>query len=266
MLGEIYKKEKPGTKLELGIAYYSGCSLNSHVNFYNGNEAVYEYCYFNSETNTWTETKKMTLQQIIKAEDWDIVSLQQNSSASGLRYTNISTLRGIVEADLGYKPTYLWNMTWAVPEVDIPTDKYTLEDAPNASSFKTYYQSSQAVMYKKIVECVQLDIVPDAEFTYLAPVGTAIQNANATFTDYDLYRDYTHLNDYARLIAAYTWFCELEGKPLDTIAVTTIPAALCNSYKDGDYALTQQQITVLVDAVKNAVNNKFVTTDTSVYE
>lgn len=266
MLGEIYQAEKPGTNLELGIAYYSGCSLQSHVKFYNANDAVYEYCYYTSETGKWTTTKNMTLQQIIQAEQWDIVSLQQNSSASGLRYDNISTLRGFVEKDLGYKPTYLWNMTWAVPEVDIPTDKYTLETAPNANSFKTYYQSSQATMYKKIVECVQLDIVPDTEFTYLAPVGTAVQNANATFTDYDLYRDYTHLNDYARLIAAYTWYCELEGTTLDTIKVTTIPAALANSYKDGDYTLTQQQITVLVDAVKNAMTNKFVTTDTSVYE
>ena len=268
LLGEIYKAEKPGTNLELGIAYYSGCSLQSHVSFYNANDAVYGYYYYSSETDTWTVTNNVTLKQIIQAQDWDMVSLQQNSSGSGLAsgYDYIPTVRGIVEKELLYKPTYLWNMTWAVPEVDIPTDRYTLEDAPNAYSFKTYYQSSQATMYKMIVECVQNKVVPDTAFKYLMPVGTAIQNANATFTDYDLYRDYTHLNDYARLIAAYTWYCELEGTTLDTIKVTAVPAALTNSYKDGgNYTLTEQQITVLVNAVKSAMSAKFQTTDTSVY-
>ena len=269
LLGEIYKAEKPGTNLELGIAYYSGCSLQSHVNFYNANDAVYGYYYYNSETDSWTVTNNMTLKQIIQAQDWDMVSLQQNSSGSGVAsgYNYIPTVRGIVEKELNYKPTYLWNMTWAVPEVDIPTDKYTLDDAPNANSFKTFYGSSQATMYKKIVECVQNKVVPDTALTYLVPVGTAIQNANATFTDYDLYRDYTHLNDYARLIAAYTWYCELEGITLgQTIGVTTIPTALTNSYKGGDYALNGQQITVLINAVNSAMTNKFVTTDTSVYQ
>ena len=269
LLGEIYKAEKPGTNLELGIAYYSGCSLQSHVSFYNANDAVYGYYYYSSETDTWTKTDNVTLKQIIQAQDWDMVSLQQNSSGSGLAsgYDYIPTVRGIVEKELLYKPTYLWNMTWAVPEVDIPTDSFTLENAPNAYSFKTYYQSSQATMYKMIMQCVQDKVVPDTAFKYLMPVGTAIQNANATFTDYDLYRDYTHLNDYARLIAAYTWYCELEGTTLDTIKVTSVPAALTNSYKDGgNYTLTEQQITVLVNAVKSAMSAKFQTTDTSVYE
>ena len=159
-------------------------------------------------------------------------------------------------------------MTWAYPEMDIPTDKYTLEDAPNASSFKNYYGSSQITMYNKIMETVQAKIVPDATFKWIMPVGTAVQNAQSSYmTDLDLYRDYTHLSDFARLMAAYTWYCQLEGTTLDSVQLTKVPSALKKSYTgSGDMVLTESQINVLVESVKNAANTKFQVTQSQYTE
>ena len=101
------------------------------------------------------------------------------------------------------------------------------------------------------------------------PVGTAIQNANATLDDPDLYRDYTHLNDLSRVIAAYVWYCELELVTLDEIQLTKIPAALTKSYVtaggSGDMTLTADQIQLIASCVKAAMKDNFTTTDTSVY-
>ena len=261
MLGAIYKAEK-NQNVELGIAYYGGCRLDQHVSFYNDNAAVYEYNHYNPETGKWTTTKNMTLAQIINATDWDMVSMQQGSSKSGVESTynsDIQTIQKFVKKDLGYTPTFFWNMTWSYPEVDIPTDNYTLDNAPNASAFKNTYNSDQVYMYNMITQTVQNKIVPDSTFRWVMPVGTAVQNAKSSYmTDYNLYRDYTHLNDYARLLAGYTWFCRLEGVPADTFKLNYIPDALTKTYTQaGDIALSEAMMNVLEESVRNACETPF---------
>lgn len=271
LLNAVYRAEKPGAKLQLGIAYYSGCTLASHVKFYNADSAVYSYYYLDSETGKWVITKEMTLKQIINAQNWDLVSMQQGSGSSGMVNTynsDIQTIQGFVAELLGYTPTFFWNMTWAYPEMDIPTDNYTLENAPNANSFKNNYSSSQQTMYNMIMETVQSKIVPDTTFKWIMPVGTAVQNAQSSYmTDLDLYRDYTHLSDFSRLMAAYTWYCQLENTVLDTVKLTKVPDALTKSYTaSGDMVLTESQIHVLVESVKNAATTKFQVTQSQCTE
>ena len=270
MLGEVYQAENPGKNVKLGIAYRSGETLSGHVtNISAGN--TYHYLYWDSATDTWTVTAEQTLQQILKAQKWETVSMQQGSSGSGRATTyngDIQTIQTYVKEQLGYTPTFTWNMTWAYPMEDIE-DNYTLENAPNANSFTTYYQNSQAVMYKAIVDAVQTKILPDATFEYLMPVGTAIQNANATLTDFELYRDYTHLSDLSRLMAAYTWYCELELVTLDEIQLSALPTVNCSSsswYNGAARDLTETEFQLVVDCVKAAMQDNFTTTDPYVYE
>ncbi len=271
MLGEVYKAENPGKNVELGIAYKSGENLAGHVKNINENSALYTYYELDTSTGNWKTTSNMTLKDIIAKKNWETVSMQQSSTLSGVASTynsNIQTIQNTVESVLGYKPTYLWNMTWAYPVNDIEGDAFTTVNTTNG--FATYYGSSQATMYKKIVETVQAKILPDATFEYLMPVGTAIQNANATLDDPNLYRDYTHLNDFSRVIAAYVWYSELELVTLDEIQMTVVPAALTKSYVtaggSGDMTLTADQISLIAACVKNAMLDNFTTTDASVYE
>ena len=119
----------------------------------------------------------MTLKEIIDATDWDLVSMQQGSGTSGVESTynsDIQTIQGFVKSTLGYTPTFFWNMTWSYPEVDIPTDNYTLDNAPNANNFKNNYNSDQVYMYNMITKTVQNKILPDSTFNWIMPVGTAV--------------------------------------------------------------------------------------------
>ena len=277
MLGEVYQAENPGKDVKLGLAYKSGESLAGHVKNIDaiasdpGNAAVYNYLYWDSSTDKWTVAdSKMTLQDIIKAQQWEMVSMQQSSARSGDPSTyngDIQTIQSYVENQLGYVPTYLWNMTWAYPVNDIEGDTGTTVNT--SATFESLYGSSQATMYKKIVETVQAKIVPDTTFEYLMPVGTAIQNANATLDDPDLYRDNTHLSDFARLIAAYTWYCELEHTTLNTFQLEALPTVNCNStswHNGSARDLTDVELPLAIESVKAAMQDNFTTTDTSVYE
>jgi len=270
MLGAIYQAEK-NQNVELGIAYKGGCRLDEHVSFYNNNEAAYAFYQWNAQTGKWVTTKDMTLQEIIDAEDWDLVSMQQGSTKSGVESTynsDIQAIQGFVKDGLGYTPTFFWNMSWSYPGVDIEGDGVTMESASNASAFFNTYNGDQEYMYQMITQTVQNKILPDTTFQWIMPVGTAVQNAKSSYlTPHELYRDYTHLNDYARLMAAYVWFCKLEGVPTDSFKLDYIPDALTNSYKEaGDIPLDAELFAILEESVRNACATPFSVTQSQYTE
>lgn len=270
MLDAVYKAEKPGTKLQVGVAYYNGCPLSKHIRFYNENAPVYVYYYIDSETGLWQEEKNVTLQHIIQANNWDYVAMHQSSGQSGVESSyneDIQTIQNFVKNELGYTPTFFWNMTWAYPEVD-PNGKFLLGNnyvsggakAPNAASFEDYYNNSQAIMYQKIVEAVQAKIVPDDTFKWIMPVGTAIQNARSShLTDLDVNRDYTHLNDFGRLMAAYVWYGRFENTT-PTFALTSVPEELKKADPVNHWNWSEDMIDVLKESVTNALTTPFAVT------
>ena len=264
MLYNIYKAENPGKKIVLGIAYHGGCSLAQHVQYIQEGSLEYTYYKLNDEisisTGTWKSTKDQTLKTIVENENWDIVTMQQASTYSGVPTTyngDIQTIQRFVDQTLGYTPEFAWNMTWAYPVKDIEGDAFTTVNT--TSGFATRYNSDQMTMYNAIVDTVKAKIVPDTTFSYLMPAGVAVQNANSSYLDDpELYRDYTHLNDFSRVMAAYVWYCTFEDVRVDSLKFTVIPAALTKSYKTaggtGNMTLTQMQIDIIEEAVKNALD------------
>lgn len=254
MLGAIYKAEK-NQDVILGIAYEGGCPLEDHVRFYNDNNPCYTLNYYDPALGKWVSTKDMTLAEIINAEDWDLVSMQQSSGKSGVESSyneDIDTIQGFVTSGLGYTPTFFWNMTWAYP-TDVP------DDADNIWAYKNYYNRDQEYMYRMITQAVQNKIVPNDTFRWIMPTGTAIQNAKSTYlSDSELYRDTTHLNDYTRLLAGYVWFSRLEGVPAETFKLNYIPDAITKTYKEeGDIPISEVMMQVLEESVRNACADPF---------
>ena len=119
-----------------------------------------------------------------------------------------------------------------------------------------------------ITQTVQNKIVPDSTFRWIMPVGTAIQNIKSSYLgDLDIYRDYTHLNDYARLVAGYVWFCRLEGIPTETFKLNYIPDALTKTYtQSGDIQLNESMMQVLEESVRNACATPFQVTQSQYTE
>ena len=263
MLYNIYKAENPDKDIVLAIAYHSGCSLSQHVNYITNSSLEYDFHKINddiyAQKGTWKTVNDVTLKTIVENENWDIVTMQQASTYSGVADTyngDIDTIQQFVERTLGYTPTFAWNMTWAYPTKDIEGDAFV---TVNTSTGFAKYNNDQMTMYNAIVNAVKTKIVPNKTFTYLMPNGVAVQNANTSYMDDpDLYRDYTHLNDFSRVMAAYVWYCTFENVRVDSLKFTVVPAALTKSYKTaggtGDMVLTQLQIDIIEESVKNALD------------
>ena len=64
----------------------------------------------------------------------------------------------------------------------------------------------------------------------------------------------------SRLMAAYVWYCELEGVTLSEIKLTTVPENLTKSWSDagntGNMALTEIQKKIVLESVNNALASR----------
>ena len=267
MLYEVYRAENPDKQIVLGILNYSGCSLAKHVEFITADTGAYYYHKLSSviyaNSGTWEILSNTSMKTALLNEKWDIVSLQQNSSNTPNASTyngDIGTIRQYIVETLGYEPEFAWNFTWGYPDDEELLNTSTT--AGFANSFKTNYGTTLN-MYNKISAAVQEKIVGGSyQFDYLMPSGTAVQNAREYLTAKDLYRDYCHLNNLGRLVAAYTWYCELEGVTLTDLKLTQIPAdlALTNEVSNGVTTVDAELENVIIESVNNAMANKFAVT------
>ena len=192
-----------GDTLIIGNAYIGGCSIDRHVN--NLKNGLPEYSYRKIENGILKRTENQTLRDIIKDEDWDIISLQQVSGLSGRTssYSNLPILKQLVEENaLNKDLEIVWHNTWAYAN-DYRTELYE------------YYGSNQDNMLDSIINVAQT-IIPANNIKRIIPSGIAIQNARKEFGDI-LNRDGYHLAiPLGRFVAASAWAGFLTGKDVRT--------------------------------------------------
>lgn len=191
-----------GDSLVIGNAYIGGCSIERHYNYLRGDSTLYDYRKVIGGVKG--EYKKVTLQRIIRDEDWNIITLQQASHLSGLpkSFNLLPALkREVALYASNFQVQYVWHMTWAY-----------------ASDFKdkrfANYDNNQRKMYSAIVSTM-LGALPSVGIQRIIPSGLAIQLARYRFGDI-LCRDGMHLSyTLGRYTAACCWCEFLTGRIVD---------------------------------------------------
>ncbi|MBE7046826.1 MAG: DUF4886 domain-containing protein [Ruminococcaceae bacterium] len=234
-------KEAGYENVILGNAYIGGCSLETHWGNVEGDKAAYTY--YQNDSGVWTSTKEAKLFEMIVDQDWDVITLQQNSRNSGNLDTYEDYLTNMInwvnENKLNKDAKIFWHMTWAYQE---------------GYGGLSSYDNSQMTMYNSIISAVNAKVVPHNEFTAIIPVGTVIQNMRTSFLGDTLNRDGTHLNiDYGRLAAGLMWVKVITGADITDF-----------TYNPNPYAITDEIMLVAKEAVNNAFNTPFAVTD-SIY-
>ena len=289
MLPEIFKNENEGP-LVVGMIYHSGCRLNQHVTYINQNAkqyAYYEYdtqvddqwrradCNGNYElfvpgtgTDTYIEDGSIaqTMEFGITRHDWDIVVTQagvfEAANASDSQYPiqmeqDIKTIFDYVlskDIEPATTPKFGWNITWTCPSDNMLNDSY------RGHLYNNFTDAD--AMYEAIVATAKDVVVPSYDFDYVFPSGTAMQNARSSaFEPKDLYRDTIHANDFGRLIVAYTWYCTITGKDINSCQFAPINSKVLVDTlmlsTGKQFEMTEQQKTVLIESVSNALANPY---------
>lgn len=250
-------------KMEVGTLYYSGCPLYRHVEFLKSDVKEYDL-YISSTEDVSAPPQKMegvSMKDALRFKDWDIIILQGGTFEIGRSETftssNIQTIQNYVnENKLNPNAVFGWHMPWAFPTETQLIMTYSKSD--EWMSKYAEFNNDRTTMYNAFAKNVSDYILTDDSFQYFIPSGTAFENALSSYlTEFDMHRDYVHASDYARLIAAYTWFCVLTGvEQLEDIQLTTIPKNFFKSKTDlEDYTLTETEKAIVIESVNNALKN-----------
>ena len=222
-------------------AYAAGCTLEKHVN--NMEEGVGIYDYSKNSTGKWTMRYETSLQYALDDEYWDIIYIQQSAAQSPI----LSSYKDYIDRLMAFVAPrasnpdvkYVWNMTWAY------------QGDSTQKVFVETFGGDQMAMYNSIVNCVQEKVVPRTDFCAIIPSGTAIQNARTSYFGDTLTKDTYHLNNLGRVIAGYTMYATLTGKPLTEVNI----GAVNSSDVPAMLYLNDTDRQVIIECVNNAIAN-----------
>ncbi len=279
MLYEVFQKEAPEQKVEIAALHIDSCTMEMHANNIRGNLPA--YAYYQYENGTVKVTPDMTVQQVLLSEEWDVVVMNQMHHRLGIESKYVAsefkTVADHILENSRIKPQIWFHVPWTSPD-DYET--YLNPGAPlslggtdfaRTENWKKNHEDAygdengiykQILFYNAQINCVKKFIVDSTDFlgkSYFSdvlPSTTPIQYAQDVLglTEAEIYRDYTHLSDYGRLIVAYYWYAKLMGlSSIDKVDVDSIPAGLHqqkSTYPVGpEYTITQKMKDDIVKAV-----------------
>jgi hypothetical protein len=226
-----------GYRIHIANLYIGSCALETH--YYNIQNESTTYTYKSHTGVGWQESSKKTIFTGLLDEDWDYITLQQNSASVGLAET-YDCLSDFVRLIEEHKPNAKigWHMTWAFQQ------DYT------GTRFNTY-NNDQMTMYNALINANLTKVKDNLNINFIIPNGTVIQNARTSFLGDTLTRDGYHLTkDIGRYMVALSYAYLTTGYPLEN--VTFAPAGVTDEIK-----------AVCIESVKNAVLKPFEVTQSA---
>jgi hypothetical protein len=205
-----------GILVDLGVEeivimnlYIGGCTLDRHWdNMSTGGTEYTLYSFDRSTLSMKTVNKSANVDDTLALQDWDIITLQQQSGNSGKpeSYGNLENIINFIKKREPNADLY-WHMTWAYQEGDY--------------RFGTSYGKSQVTMFEAIASTVNNVVLNTGAFVGVIPSGTAVQNMRTGSLGDNLNRDGLHLTyGVGRYTAALTWAAILTGGDIDKVTWT----------------------------------------------
>ncbi len=221
--------------------FIGGCTLDTH--WKNAYDNIPAYTLYHKELVDGkmvpSTTEKVTMQEGIKNQDWDVITIQQGSSESGKSetYGNLQNIIDYVNENKTNKDAKIvWHQTWAYAD-----DSKVLEDRYNGIS--------QIEMYNRIISAMESEVLPLDDIDYVIPAGTAVQNARTSLGDTLTEDDAVHLNDLGCYVAGLTWLAKITGMSIDEI--NYVPTGITS---------ISDNLDIIKTAVKNAIANPYAVT------
>ena len=194
-----------------------------------------------------------------------------SSDESLCRLMTVKKAADYIYSIIDYKPTLLFETTWSNPTDDVMYTDPSRQTAP-ASFRDTYlrnYGYNRVNHYNKMMELTKKYVLPNPAFDLVIDTATPIQYAtevlgvplSSTDRVFDAYRDYTHISDFSRVIAAYAIYTQLFGiKELTEIKTPGVNAFDRPTYREislGDLIFTDKHKKVILESVNYTLKHRF---------
>lgn len=261
LLHEVFADQMPEQEVVLGALYYSGCSVTKHVKFATENQYVYDF-HRNSD-GTWETMSETNMETALRNQAWDIIVFQGGRGDQDKEY-NLSgrrTLEQYVSERVVQPYKMMWHITWPSPEEPTFFDPSYRVQPPSGwvEYLQTNYDHDTFKQFTYMTDKAKEYLIPDETYEKVICSGAGIMHAHAAsgVPQLELWRDYTHLSDYGRLIAAYSFYAQITGNAVTEINLEKIPASLRQKYAraEGDLIITEEMKQVIIAAANHALED-----------
>ena len=154
-----------GCKVKFGIMYKGSCTLQQHYNLISTDGDYEAFDYYTTDTEVWSTVSNKNIEYALSLEQWDIITLQQQSSASRDYNTYQPYLNNVINL-LYDKIDYSVRLGWLL------TPSYT-------DGYSGLNNDTSDSMFEKICQAVQR-VIDETPIEFFIPCGTAKQNATKT--------------------------------------------------------------------------------------
>ncbi|MBR4288570.1 MAG: DUF4886 domain-containing protein [Clostridia bacterium] len=259
LLPLAFQDQMPEDKVTLGILYYSGCSITQHINFGKNGEKVCHY--YKNNGGFWNIEKKVNMERVVSDEPWEKVFFQAAKSDldDTLNRPGRREIESMVDAWDPAPHRFYWHTSWPSPN-----DPYFFP--PNKKVPEGYqerlirlYGHDPLKQFTVLTNKAKVHILDDKVYEKAICTGAGIMNAHVTQgrPQTEIWRDYTHLNDFGRLIAAFSFFVQLAGKKLEKIGVDVVPVEFRHMkfQEEGELYITEEMKETIITAANHALDD-----------
>ena len=269
MLYDVLKAEMPDQEF-LVVDVYRSVNLDEHVANIKNQAAVYSY--YQNTNGRMVLTPNVSITEALVKENWDVIMFneatwpqtKEESYQNGNFEFMISHIREY--AQTGFRLAY--NATWAQPvSAELYAPERRQPPAEFRNNFTEYFGGNRLSHFAKICLNMETFVETNDEFDLVFYSGTAIQYASETHgvpegdpaRIYDLYRDYTHLSDFGRLLVGYQLYAQIYGlEQIDRVNVNLIPQHMRATEREqafGDIVITEDHKQAIIASVNYALKN-----------
>lgn len=262
-LYEVFKAQSPEQQVVIGVLYYSGCPIEKHVQFANSAAKVYDY--YRNGSGAWEHFEASDMKSALRDQAWDIILFQPGKGVGEYEKATRDALAAYVAEHVKEPYDLYWHKTWANSNDDVLwSDTYDPQPPAGLKDSLIEAYGFDPVNQSNILnERVKTMVLGDDMFTKFISNDAAIMHAYLVsgLPQVDLWRDYTHLTDFGRLIAAYNLYAQIMDEEITEVKVQSIDASLRHRRAQvlGDMEVTDEMRQVIIDAVKYAQENPWVT-------
>ena len=278
-LPTVLNAESPDLTYMIAECYFSG-ALTEHVQNAKNNDPVYSYRTRTNEDDAWIITDDVTVAYALEQEHWDYIMFNESSRHLGIDELMAKGLVDefieFIDRKLYYEPKLMYNMTWSNPTDDRfhePGVQRQKAPASFKQTYINYYGYDYVNHYNCLVDMTEKYLVDHPAFDKIIYNATPIQYAQ---TEYgipqwddaqvmDLYRDYTHLSDFARLMVAYSFYAQFfeleEITEVNVDEITKEMRATDWQRRNGALTITDEHKQLIIDCVNHTLKHPLTVED-----
>lgn len=227
LLAEVFRDQEPDRDVVMASLYYSGCSISQHNRHIAGNAAVYRYTV--NKNGAEEVCYNVTMLHGLQDQHWDVIMLQaakpdldQTLNLAGRR-----TLEKYIDENATKPYVLAWQTTWPSPNDEAFFSPTWVRQPPEGykENLQRLYGFDPVAQFAVLTQKGREHIVPDDTYAYKICTGAAVMHAylQQELSQLELWRDYTHLSDFGRLMVSYSMYTQLTGNPITRIHMDTVP-------------------------------------------